>query len=127
MAKSLPSRPAGHHRRPPRQASVAGRGGGPRPAAKRIEPILGVLQRTYPDTTCSLAFSNPLELLVATILSAQCTDVLVNKATAELFKKYKTTKDYAGAELAQLERDIARVNFYRNKAKSMQLACQTLV
>ena len=97
------------------------------PATTRIGKILSALERAHPDATCSLRFRNPLELLVATILSAQCTDVLVNKVTADLFKKYRTAKDYAAAEPAALERDLARVNFYRNKAKSIQGACRLLV
>ena len=95
--------------------------------AKRIGKILDTLERAYPDAACSLQFTNPLELLVATILSAQCTDILVNKVTADLFKTYKTAKDYASANLAALERDISRVNFFRNKAKNIKLACQLLV
>jgi len=97
------------------------------PASKRIGKILDALERAYPDAACSLNFSNPLELLVATILSAQCTDALVNKVTADLFKKYRTARDYAEANPVALERDMARVNFYRNKAKSIRLACRTLV
>ncbi len=94
---------------------------------QRIGKILSALERAYPDASCSLNFKNPLELLVATILSAQCTDVLVNKVTEALLKKYKTAKDYATADLAALERDISRVNFYRNKAKSIKGACQILI
>jgi len=97
------------------------------PAARRIGKILSALERAYPEATCALRFANPLELLVATILSAQCTDVLVNKVTADLFKTYKTAKDYAGAKVATLERDLSRINFYRNKARSIKLACQILV
>ncbi len=97
------------------------------PATQRIGKVLAILKRTYPKATCTLNFSNPLELLVATMLSAQCTDVLVNKVTAELFTTYKTAKDYAIAELNILERDISKVNFYRNKAKSIKSACQLLV
>ena len=97
------------------------------PPAKRIGRILSTLKRAYPDATCSLNFTSPLELLVATILSAQCTDTLVNKVTADLFQKYKTPKDYAGADLARLEKDLSRVNFYRNKAKSIKRACQLIV
>lgn len=97
------------------------------PAKTRINEILATLERTYPAATCSLAFTNPLELLVATILSAQCTDALVNKVTADLFKKYKTAKDYANTDVATLERDLARVNFYRNKAKSIHGACRMLM
>ena len=97
------------------------------PSSKQAGNILRILEQTYPKAACSLNFANPLELLVATILSAQCTDVLVNKVTAGLFKKYKTVNDYAFAELATLEQDLSRVNFYRNKAKSVKLACQTIL
>ena len=97
------------------------------PPEQRIGTILQRLEQAHPDATCALAFRNPLELLVATILSAQCTDALVNKVTADLFKKYKTARDYAQADLTQLEGDLARVNFYRNKAKSIKLACQAIV
>ncbi len=95
--------------------------------ATRIEPILRALAQAYPDAACSLDYRTPLELLVATILSAQCTDVLVNKVTPDLFKKYKTAKAYADADLATLERNLARINFYRNKARSIQGACRLLV
>ena len=71
-------------------------------AAERLTNILAALERTYPDAKCTLNFSNPLELLVATILSAQCTDVLVNKVTVNLFKKYKTSRAYASADLSVL-------------------------
>ena len=97
------------------------------PASRRIGKILERLTQAYPDAACSLNFSNPLELLIATILSAQCTDVLVNKVTAELFKKYRTAADYATTPLPTLARDISRVNFYRNKAKNIQGACRLLV
>ena len=97
------------------------------PATKRIGPILAALQRAYPTATCALHFTNPLELMVATILSAQCTDVLVNNVTADLFKKYRSAKEYAVADLPTLERDVARVNFYRNKAKHIQLASRLLI
>ena len=96
-------------------------------AATRITPILRALAQAYPDAACSLNFRSPLELLVATILSAQCTDVLVNKVTEGLFKKYTTAKAYAAADLAALERDLSRVNFYRNKARSIKAACQLIV
>ena len=119
MTKFPPVKPQGQACGAESRARPA-KGGTSRGAAKRIDCILSVLERTYPDAACSLNFSNPLELLVATILSAQCTDVLVNKVTDELFKKYKTAKDYASADLACLEQDVSRVNFYRNKAKSIQ-------
>lgn len=99
----------------------------PPPAAQRIGKIFGVLERTYPDAACSLRFANPLELLVATILSAQCTDALVNTVTVKLFKRYRTARDYANADLAHLEQDIARVNFFRTKASSIKRACQMIV
>ena len=94
---------------------------------KRIGKILEILKRTYPDATCTLNYRTPLELLVATILSAQCTDALVNKVTPGLFSTYRTAKDYAKADPAAFERDVARVNFYRNKAKSIQAACRLIV
>ena len=97
------------------------------PARQRLPKILAALERAYPHATCTLNFSNPLELLVATILSAQCTDALVNKVTVDLFKTYRSAQDYAKADLATLERDIARVHFYRNKAKSIKGACQIIV
>lgn len=97
------------------------------PAARRIGKILDTLNHTYPDAHCTLDFSNPLELLVATVLSAQCTDVLVNKVTPALFTKYRTTKAYATASRPTLERDLSKVNFYRNKAKSILGACQVMV
>ncbi len=96
-------------------------------ASARIAGLLNALERAYPHAACTLNSHNPLELLVATILSAQCTDALVNKVTPELFKKYKTVKDYATVALPHLERDISRVNFYRNKAKSIQGACRMMV
>ena len=97
------------------------------PPTVRLPKILAALDRAHPDAACTLKFSNPLELLVATILSAQCTDVLVNKVTVDLFKKYKTAKDYARATPASLARDISRVNFYHNKAKSIHGACRMIV
>ena len=97
------------------------------PPEKRIGKMLSALQQSYPTATCSLAYSNPLELLVATILSAQCTDVLVNKVTADLFRTYRTAKDFATADLEQLTRDISRVNFYRNKAQRIQRACRIIL
>jgi endonuclease-3 len=96
------------------------------PASKRIGKVLDALERAYPDAACSLTYRTPLELLVATILSAQCTDVLVNKVTPALFKKYRTARDYANASQEELERDLSRVNFFRNKAKSIRAACRII-
>jgi endonuclease III len=89
--------------------------------------VVSVLRQRYPDAACALHFSNPLELLVATILSAQCTDQRVNLVTQELFRKYPHAADYAEAPLGQLERDIQSTGFFRNKAKSIQGCCKTLL
>lgn len=86
----------------------------------RVAAILPVLKKTYPGAKCSLDYSTPLELLVATILSAQCTDDRVNIVTEALFKKYKSPKAYAGAVPEELEKDIQSTGFYRNKAKSIR-------
>ncbi len=85
------------------------------------------LRRHYPQATSSLNFRTPLELLVATILSAQCTDERVNRVTKQLFPKHPTAADYAGAPLCELERDIQSTGFFRNKAKSIQGCCQALL
>lgn len=85
------------------------------------------LAGAYPDAQCSLRFRSPLELLVATILSAQCTDERVNLVTNDLFRKYRSAADYARAEPAALERDIKSTGFYRSKAKSIQGCCRKLV
>ncbi len=85
------------------------------------------LRRQYPDATCSLDFQTPLELLVATILSAQCTDDRVNQVTKKLFRKYPTAADYANASLSELEADIQSTGFFRNKSKSIQGGCEILV
>jgi endonuclease III len=93
---------------------------------RRAGRIVRLLKKEYPDARCSLNYSNPLELLVATILSAQCTDERVNLVTAELFRKYRTAEDYARARAAELERDIRSTGFFRNKAKSIQGACRII-
>src|SRR5213592_868707 len=95
--------------------------------AARLKKIIAALQKTYPDAHCELNHSNPLELLVATILSAQCTDKRVNLVTAGLFKKYRTASDYAEANPVELEQDIKTTGFYRNKAKNIQGCCRKLV
>ena len=92
--------------------------------AKRITRILPILLRTYPGATCALHHKDPLQLLVATILSAQCTDVRVNKVTAGLFRRYRTAADYAGADPAAFEQEIHSTGFFRNKAKNI-IACAT--
>jgi endonuclease-3 len=95
--------------------------------AARTKKIIAALKRTYPDAHCELNFSNPLELLVATILSAQCTDKRVNLVTAQLFKKYRSAADYANAAQADLEREIKTTGFFRNKAKSLKNCCQAIL
>jgi endonuclease-3 len=93
----------------------------------RAQRIWARLEAAYPDAHCELHYSNPLELLIATILSAQCSDRQVNIVTTGLFKTYRSAADFAGAPLAELETAIRRLGLYRNKAKSLKAACQTLV
>lgn len=94
---------------------------------ERTLKIIAALQRTYPNAHCELIFSNALELLIATILSAQCTDKRVNLVTAELFKKYRSAKDFADADITELETDIRSTGFYKNKAKNIKACCTELV
>jgi endonuclease-3 len=93
----------------------------------RALKVIELLEKEHPDAKIALHFTNPLELLVATILSAQCTDERVNMVTKELFKKYAKAEDYANADLAELEQDIKSTGFYRNKAKNIKKCCQLLV
>jgi endonuclease-3 len=95
--------------------------------AARTRDLIAGLQQAYPDAHCELSFSNPLELLIATILSAQCTDKRVNLVTAELFKKYQSAADYAKAPLPELEDAVKTTGFFRNKAKNIQACCRRLV
>jgi endonuclease-3 len=95
--------------------------------AARTQQIVAGLQKAYPSAHCELDYSNPLELLIATILSAQCTDKQVNIVTAALFKKHRTAADYANATPTELEQDIQRLGFFRNKAKNIQACCRTLL
>src|SRR5437867_9682235 len=85
---------------------------------KRAAHVLRLLRREYPDARCALNFSNPLEMLVATVLSAQSTDTGVNRVTEKLFKKYRTPADYARAKPGTLEADIRATGFFNQKAKS---------
>ena len=91
-----------------------------------IRKILALLKKQYPKAECALQHKTPLELLIATILSAQCTDQRVNIVTEKLFKKYKKTKDYANANLQEFEKDIYSTGFYRNKAKNIIRTCQII-
>jgi len=84
-----------------------------------IEQLIQRLHNAYPDAKIALVFSNPMELLVATILSAQCTDEVVNRITSSLFKKYRTAEDYAIADISEFEKDIKSAGFYHNKAKNI--------
>ncbi|HEY0099251.1 MAG TPA: endonuclease III [Pyrinomonadaceae bacterium] len=93
---------------------------------KRAAKIIGKLKRAYPQARCSLNYSTPLELLIATILSAQCTDERVNLVTTDLFRKYRGADDYVRAAPAELERDIHSTGFFRNKAKAIQGACRMI-
>jgi endonuclease-3 len=92
----------------------------------QAQAILELLEKHYPAAQCTLEFVNPLELLVATVLSAQCTDERVNKVTPEVFKKYPTAADYAAAPLADLEEAFHSTGFFRQKAKSIKQISQTL-
>ena len=94
---------------------------------QRTKTIIARLRRAYPDAHCSLNYSNPLELLVATILSAQCTDERVNIVTADLFRKYRKAEDFINVEQTELEQNIRSTGFYRNKAKAIQGACRLIV
>ena len=94
---------------------------------ERLGQIISDLQQTYPDAHCELNYHNPLELMVATILSAQCTDKQVNIVTQDLFKKYRQAADYTTVPLEELQNDIRRIGLFRNKAKSIQNACRALV
>ncbi len=84
-----------------------------------IEQLIQRLHNAYPDAKIALVFSNPMELLVATILSAQCTDEVVNRITSSLFKKYRTAEDYATVDISEFEKDIKSAGFYHNKAKNI--------
>jgi endonuclease III len=101
---------------------------GPKPGSpEQVQAIISELRRLYPDAKCSLNFSNPLELLIATQLSAQCTDERVNIVTEQLFQKYRSVEDYATANQEELEQDIKSTGFYRNKAKNLRGAAQRII
>jgi endonuclease-3 len=94
---------------------------------QRVDAILPILKRTYPNAKCRLDHKTPLQLLTATILSAQCTDDRVNIVTKDLFKKYKSAADLAKAPAEELERDIQSTGFFRNKARSLKGMAQALI
>ena len=93
----------------------------------KAEKIIKILRKTYPDVQCALSHDNPLQLLVATILSAQCTDKRVNMVTPGLFKKYPTAKHFAQIPIQDLETAIRSTGFYKNKAKAIQSCCQLIL
>jgi len=94
---------------------------------KQIRRVLDVMGEMFPDAQCELVHKNPFELVIAVLLSAQCTDALVNKVTKQLFKKYKTPSDYLAVDLKELQDDIRSIGLYRNKAKNIQKLCKTLI
>jgi endonuclease-3 len=101
---------------------------GPQPGSpEQVAAIIAELRRLYPQATCTLSYSNPLQLLIATQLSAQCTDERVNLVTAKLFQKYRTVEDFAQVSQQELEQDIRSTGFYRNKAKNIRGTCQRLI
>jgi endonuclease-3 len=99
----------------------------PPAAAATVGKILACLEKAHPDAKLALDFNSPLQLLIALILAAQARDDLVNQVSVELFKKYRSAADYANAPLAELQSAIGKINFYRNKAKSIHNCCRDLV
>ncbi len=98
-----------------------------RDKSKQAAEVIKRLKKEYPDAHCALQHSNAFELLIATILSAQCTDVRVNIVTATLFRKYRSPQDFVSVQQDELERDIRSTGFFRNKAKNIQAACARLL
>ena len=96
-------------------------------AAKRIKKIWPILEKSYPDAKSALNFRNPLQMLISTILSAQCTDARVNMVTKQVFKKYKSADDWAKAELKDIESDIRSTGFYHNKAVNIKNAAKAII
>jgi endonuclease-3 len=94
---------------------------------KQIREALDTMGELFPDAHCELNHSNPFELVIAVALSAQCTDVLVNKVTKKLFEKYKTPEDYLSVPIEELQNDIRSIGLYRNKAKNIQKLCTLLL
>ena len=94
---------------------------------QRAAEIVALLRKDYPDAKIALNFTSPLELLVATILAAQCTDERVNAVTAKLFQKYRSVQDFANADPDELEQDLKQINFYRNKAKNIREAARQII
>ncbi|HEX2178028.1 MAG TPA: endonuclease III [Actinomycetota bacterium] len=97
------------------------------PAERRFPILYRRLAKAYPDARCALNFSNPHEMLFATILSAQCTDAMVNKVTEKLFRKYPTLEDYAAADITELQMDVKPTGFFRQKSKNLQAAARKIL
>lgn len=97
------------------------------PPKEKVQKIIELLEKQYPGAKTALNYSNPLEILVATILSAQTTDERVNIVTKTLFKKYRTPQDYANVDIKELEQDIHSTGFYHNKARNVQNCCRMLI
>jgi endonuclease-3 len=97
------------------------------PPKERTKKIIELLEKQYPNAKTALNYTNPLEILVATMLSAQTTDERVNTVTQNLFKKYKTAQDYANVDIKELEQDIRSTGFYHNKARNLQNCCKMLI
>jgi len=96
-------------------------------AVERIKKIYPILKKTYPDARVSLDFKTPLELLISTILAAQCTDVRVNIVAKDIYKKYRSAKDWAAADVSEIENDIRSTGFYRNKAKAIKATARKII
>ena len=96
-------------------------------AAERVKKIYPLLRKTYPEATVTLDFKTPLELLTSTILAAQCTDVRVNIVAKDLYKKYRSAKDWAKADISEIENDIRSTGFYHNKAKAIKATAQKII
>lgn len=95
--------------------------------SERAEGVMRILDEIYPEVKCTLNYENPLQMLIATQLSAQCTDARVNIVTKDLFRKYKNVYDFASADLEELEQDIKSTGFYKNKAKNIIACCKRLI
>jgi endonuclease-3 len=110
-----------------RQAAKGGGTESPQAKSRRVIEVIRILVRSYPGVRLALNFTTPLELLIALILAAQCTDERVNQVTSGLFRKYRTPEDWAGANRTVLEGEIRSTGFYRNKAKAIQECCRAIV
>jgi endonuclease III len=131
MAKTKKSKPAKQKKSREKNSAekkLSARGGTPDPTnPKRVAAILAKLDEAYPNATCELKHENPFQLVISTILSAQCTDVRVNQVTAQLYKKYPDAKAFAHANPAELQQEIRPTGFFRNKTKSVMGASKSIV